>query len=55
MKVMYLSPPTDESPVTSGLPLRLAVLSAFAGTAFFGIYPVPLLDLARTAAAALGL
>ena len=55
VKVMYLSPPPDEAPVSSGLPLRLAVMGTFAGTAFFGIYPLPLLDLARTAVAALGL
>ena len=50
VKVMYLSPPPTEEPVSSGLPMRLAVMSTFAGVAFFGIYPTPLLNLARTAA-----
>ena len=53
VRVMYLSePPTDE-PVKSGAPLRLAIMAAFAGTVFFGIYPTPLLHLARAAASAL--
>ena len=53
VKVMYLSPPATEEPVRSELPLRLAVATTFAGVAFFGIYPTPLLNLARTAAAVL--
>ena len=53
VKVMYLSPPPTEEPVTSGAPMRLAVMGTFAGTLFFGIYPTPLLELARTAAAGL--
>ena len=50
VKVMYLSPPLSEEPIESGVPLRLAVLVAFAGTAFFGLYPTPLLKLATAAA-----
>ena len=50
VKVMYLSPPATDEPVGSELPLRLAVMSTFAGTLFFGIYPTPLINLARTAA-----
>ena len=50
VKVMYLSPPEVEEPVPSGLPLRLAVLATTAGILLFGIYPGPLLELARTAA-----
>lgn len=50
VKVMYLSPPVSEEPVVSGLPMRAAVMATFAGTVFFGIYPTPLLNLARTAA-----
>ncbi len=53
VKVMYLSPPPIEERVTSGLPIRVAVVGAFAGVAFFGVYPTPLIDLARTAASAL--
>ena len=53
VKVMYLAPPPTDEPISSGLPMRIAVLSTFAGVAFFGIYPTPLLNLARTAASAL--
>ena len=50
VKVMYLSPPESEEPITSGLPLRVAVLATTAGVLVFGVYPKPLLELARTAA-----
>ena len=50
VKVMYLSPAPTEEPISSGVPMRLAIMSTFAGVAFFGIYPTPLLALARTAA-----
>ena len=50
VRVMYLSPAPSEEPVTSGLPLRLAVLGSAAGIILFGIYPRPLLELAKTAA-----
>ena len=50
IRVMYLSPPPSEEPVRSGLPMRLAVLATAAGILVFGIYPAPLLNLARTAA-----
>ena len=53
VKVMYLSPPLSEEPIGPGAPLRLAILAAFAGVAFFGIYPTPLLKLATAAAAVL--
>jgi NADH-quinone oxidoreductase subunit N len=53
VKVMYLMPPLTDEPVQSGLPIRLAVMGTFAGTMFFGIYPAPLLDLAKTAASVL--
>ena len=53
VKVMYLSPPPAEEPLSSGAPIRLAILSTFAGLLFFGLYPLPLLDLARTAAGSL--
>ena len=50
VKVMYLStPPTDER-IPSGTPIRLALLSSFVGLIVFGIYPLPVLDLARRAA-----
>ena len=53
VKVMYLSPPVTDEPVSSGLPMRVVVMGAFSGLVFFGIYPTPLLELARTAAGVL--
>lgn len=49
VKVMYLREPTDNAPVGSALPMKLAVMVTMAGTAFFGIYPTPLINLARSA------
>ena len=49
VKVMYLQQPTDEAPVSSGFPMKLAVMTTMVGTAFFGIYPTPLINLARSA------
>ena len=49
VKVMYLQQSTDEAPVGSGFPMKLAVFGTMAGTAFFGIYPTPLINLARSA------
>ena len=53
VKEMYLSEPASDERVHSGLPLRLAVLAAFASVLFFGVYPTPLLELSRAAAAVL--
>ncbi len=53
VKVMYLTPPPTDAPVSSGWAMRAALMAAFAGVAFFGIYPTPLLNLARSAVAAL--
>ena len=50
VKVMYLSPPATEERVPSGLPMRLAVLVTAGGVLVFGVYPGPLLKLAREAA-----
>ena len=50
VRVMYLSPPPSEEPVRAGPSMGLAVACTFAGTAVFGLYPAPLLNLARTAA-----
>lgn len=50
VKVMYLVGPTTDEPVTAGLPVRVAALVTAAGVLFFGLYPRPLLELARTAA-----
>ena len=53
IKVMYLSPAPTEEPIGTGLPLRVAVLATAAAVVVFGLYPRPLLELARTAAEAL--
>jgi NADH-quinone oxidoreductase subunit N len=50
IKVMYLSSPPSDEPVESGLPLRLAMFATGASVVVFGLYPKPLLELARTAA-----
>ena len=49
VKVMYLQEPKDESRVRSGFPMKVAIFVAMAGTGFFGVYPTPLIELARTA------
>lgn len=53
VKAMFLSEPASEERVAFGLPMQLAVALGFIGTLVFGIYPTPLLNLARTAAGAL--
>ena len=55
VKAMYLAAPTTEGPVTSGIPIRIAVLASSVGVAFFGVYPRWLLEFAQTAAGALRL
>ena len=53
VKVMYLSDPPSEERLESGIPIRLALLVTAAGVLAFGIYPGPLIELARSAANAL--
>ena len=50
IKVMYLSAPPNEEPVASGFPLRLAMFATAVSVVVFGLYPRPLLELARSAA-----
>lgn len=50
VKAMYLSEPTSQERVAFGMPMQLAVALGFIGTLIFGIYPTPLLNLARSAA-----
>ena len=50
VRVMFISPPASEQPLRLGPSLGLAVTSTFAGTMFFGLYPTPLLNFARSAA-----
>jgi NADH-quinone oxidoreductase subunit N len=53
VKVMFLAAPPTEERVGFGFPMQVAVTAAFIGTLFFGIYPTPLLNLARAAAGVL--
>jgi NADH-quinone oxidoreductase subunit N len=53
VKVMYLSPASADEPIGPGVPIRLALAGTFVATVFFGIYPTPLIDLARTAVSVL--
>ncbi len=53
VKAMFLSEPTSEERVAFGLPMQLAVALGFGATLIFGVYPTPLLNLARTAAGVL--
>ena len=53
VKAMYLAPAKSEETIITALPIRAALLFSFLGTLIFGIYPAPLLALARTAASAL--
>ena len=53
VKAMFLSEPASDERVAFGLPMQLAVALGFIGTLIFGIYPTPLLNLARTAAGVL--
>ena len=50
VRVMYFSSPVSEERVTTGAPLRLAVVLAAAAVLFFGLYPEPMLNLAQIAA-----
>ncbi len=54
VKVMYLREPSEDKPVTADAATGV-VLAATAGATFiFGVYPAPLIDLARSAVGALG-
>ncbi len=53
VKVMVLSPPTDETPVTASLPVGAALTVTTAGILVFGLYPAPLIEFARTAVSVL--
>ena len=54
VKVMWFGTPASEEKVTSSGALRLAVLISSIGVLFLGVYPQPVIDLARTAARMLG-
>ena len=53
IKVMYLSSPKSDEPILSRFPIRLAVGITTVGVLVFGVYPIVLLDIAKSAAQAL--
>ena len=55
VKVMFLQKPTDESSVTSDAATGVVLTATAAATFVFGVYPAPLIELARTAASSLGI
>ncbi|UCH91353.1 MAG: NADH-quinone oxidoreductase subunit N [Nitrospirota bacterium] len=44
VKKMYINEPTDPSPITTPLPIKLAVYVGIAGTLILGIFPGPFID-----------
>lgn len=51
VKVMYLNDPADDSRVSADAPNRVVLAAAAAATLIFGLYPAPLISLARDAVA----
>ena len=51
VKVMYLNDPADDSRVSADAPNRVVIAAAAAATLIFGLYPAPLISLARDAVA----
>ena len=51
VKVMYLNEPSDDSRVRADAPNGVALAAAAAATLIFGLYPTPLIELARSAVA----
>jgi len=49
VKFMYLSKPSNEEPIKPSLLLRLSIAVSFTSVLCFGIYPTPLINLAKTA------
>ena len=44
VKKMYINEPTDPSPITTSLPIKVAVYAGIAGTLILGIFPGPFID-----------
>jgi len=44
VRVMYLTPATDESPIPSSIPLTMSLILMLAGTVFLGLYPGPVIQ-----------
>ncbi len=53
VKVMYLRDPLEDKPITADAATGVALVATAAGTFIFGVYPAPLIDLARSAVGAL--
>ena len=51
VKVMYLNEPADDSRVKADAPNGVVLAAAAAATLIFGLYPTPLIELARSAVA----
>ena len=51
VKVMYLNEPADDSRVRADAPNGVVLAAAAAATLIFGLYPTPLIELARSAVA----
>ena len=54
VKVMYLQDPPDRSSVTTDAATGVVLAATAAATFVFGVYPTPLIDLARSAVGVLG-
>ncbi|MCY4652218.1 MAG: NADH-quinone oxidoreductase subunit N [Dehalococcoidia bacterium] len=54
VKVMYLREPAEDKPLTSDAATGAALVVTAAATFIFGVYPTPLIDLARSAVGVLG-
>ena len=54
VKVMFLNEPTDEDAIRPDAATGVALTATAAATLVFGVYPAPLIELARTAVTALG-
>ena len=55
VKVMFLDEAKDESSITSDAATGVALTATAAATFVFGVYPTPLIELARSAASSLGI
>ena len=53
VKVMYLRDPAEDKPVVADAATGVTLAATAAATFVFGVYPTPLIDLARSAVGAL--
>lgn len=54
VKVMYLRDPAEDKPIVADAATGVALTATAAATFIFGVYPTPLIDLARSAVSVLG-